>query len=368
VIVRPRAPTVAPLGTVLGGTHGPATRATFTRDGRGVVTLNEDGTRLWNAATGTLDEELPDPNHASSSVFPSPDLRTAAIVDPDGTVRLSGADRDEPGAVLPPENDHPTSLVWSSDGSTLAVGFAESTLLWRVHDPAHPRQIARLRPAGAADWGSYLSSVAFSPDDRRVVIVREYSGKATMFDATNGLRLRVFGLPSPNQTLSAVAFSPDGHTLAATVSRAFGGGGWRAVFFDVATGAVRARLPLPSSLYTGIAYARDGHRLVTLGVEWNPTATGKPGTVELWDTASLRAVGQPLVPPTAPRSPGGVFVQTSADGRRVVHGSFAGFAVVWDLDPARWEKLACGIAGRQLSHAEWRRYLPGRAYQPACRN
>ncbi len=369
VIVRPSAPTVAPLGKVLGRAHGPGTRATFTRDGRGVVTLNGvDGTRLWNAASGTLVEELPDPNHPSSYVFPSPDLRKAVILDPDGTVRLSDADRDEPGAVLPPEDDGLTSLAWSSDGSTLALGFAESTLLWRVHDPAHPRQIARLRPAGAVDVEPYLSSVAFSPDDRRVVIVREFAGKATMFDATNGRRLRVFGLPSPDQTLSAVAFSPDGHILAATVSRAFGGGGWRAVFFDVATGAVRARMPLPSSLYTGIAYARNGHRLVTLGVEWNPTATAKPGTVELWDTASLRAVGQPLVPPAAPRSPGGVFVQTSADGRRVVHGSLAGFAVVWDLDPARWKKLACGIAGRQLSRAEWRRYLPGRAYQPACRN
>ena len=61
-------------------------------------------------------------------------------------------------------------------------------------------------------------------------------------------------------------------------------------------------------------------------------------------------------------------MQTSADGGRVVHGSLAGFAVVWDLDPARWEKLACGIAGRQLTRAEWHRYLPGRDYDPACRN
>ena len=170
VIVRPRAPTVAPLGTVLGGTHGPATaRRRSPATAAASSPSTNDGTRLWNAATGALDEELPDPNHASSSVFPSPDLRKAAIVDPDGTVRLSGADRGEPGAVLPPEDDHPTSLVWSSDGSTLAVGFAESTLLWRVHDPAHPRQIARLRRSRSGRLGPYLSSVAFSPDDRRVV-------------------------------------------------------------------------------------------------------------------------------------------------------------------------------------------------------
>jgi DNA-binding SARP family transcriptional activator/WD40 repeat protein len=368
-ILRPSSRAVAPLGTVLGGTRGTTARATFTRDGRGVVTLNGvDGARLWNAASGALVRELPGPDHASSSVFPSPDLRKAVVLAHDGTLRISDAERDGRGAVLASEPDPVTSLTWSSDGSTLALGFAESTLLWRVDDPAHPRLIARLRAAGEPDVGPYLSSVAFSPDDRRVVVVREYSGKATMFDTTNGRRLRVFGLPSPGQTLSAVAFSPDGHTLAATVSSGLkGGAAWRVVFFDVATGAVRARMPLPAILYTGVAYARDGHRLVTLHVAKGSTATTDgAGTVELYDTATLRAIGEPLAVPAAPRTPGGIFVQTSADGRRVVHGGDAGFAVVWDLDPAHWTTLACRVAGRTLTRAEWRRYLPGRDYDPAC--
>jgi hypothetical protein len=56
----------------------------------------------------------------------------------------------------------------------------------------------------------------------------------------------------------------------------------------------------------------------------------------------------------------------SPDGRRVTNGTDEGFAVVWDLDRAHWEKLACRIAGRPLKRAEWQRYLPGRDYQPAC--
>jgi hypothetical protein len=126
-------------------------------------------------------------------------------------------------------------------------------------------------------------------------------------------------------------------------------------------------MPLPDILYTGIAYARGGHRLVTLHVALDLTApTSGAGTVELWDTATLRPVGEPLKVPASPRSPGGIFVQTSADGRRVVHGSVAGFAVVWDLNPQHWSSLACRIAGRSLTVAEWQRYLPGRDYRPAC--
>ena len=52
--------------------------------------------------------------------------------------------------------------------------------------------------------------------------------------------------------------------------------------------------------------------------------------------------------------------------------------IVWDLradrhgratdppDPSRWLRAACDVAGRDLSRVEWRRYLPGRTWQPTC--
>ena len=39
---------------------------------------------------------------------------------------------------------------------------------------------------------------------------------------------------------------------------------------------------------------------------------------------------------------------------------------VYPLDPARWLARACTVAGRDLTQAEWDRYLPDRPYRPVC--
>jgi hypothetical protein len=182
-----------------------------------------------------------------------------------------------------------------------------------------------------------------------------------MFDVATGRRRRAFGFDG--RIISDVAFSPNGRTLAAAIwpESAPRGGNGDAVFFDVATGRVRARLPV-TYYPNGIAYAQGGNRVVTLNVSL-PAIGDSPGasSLQVWDARTLRAIGVPVAIPAAAHS-----LDASSDGRRVTHGSAAGFAVVWDLDPGRWEALACRIAGRALTHAEWHRYLPGRDYEPAC--
>ena len=43
-----------------------------------------------------------------------------------------------------------------------------------------------------------------------------------------------------------------------------------------------------------------------------------------------------------------------------------GDAYLWDIRPESLIRHACGIAGRQLTRAEWDKLLPGRDYDPAC--
>ncbi len=114
-----------------------------------------------------------------------------------------------------------------------------------------------------------------------------------------------------------------------------------------------------------MAYGRDGNRIATINTRRAETASD-PGesSLRLWDTASLQPVGDALSFPGAhfdyePR------VVATRDGGRLVNGGLDA-AVVWDLEPSRWEVMACGIANRSLTRAEWDRFLPGRAYDPAC--
>jgi hypothetical protein len=41
-------------------------------------------------------------------------------------------------------------------------------------------------------------------------------------------------------------------------------------------------------------------------------------------------------------------------------------ALRYPMDPAVWLREACAVAGRDLTRAEWDRYVPGREWQPTC--
>jgi hypothetical protein len=40
--------------------------------------------------------------------------------------------------------------------------------------------------------------------------------------------------------------------------------------------------------------------------------------------------------------------------------------MLWHIDPASWPRTACTVAGRNLTKAEWNRYLPGEKYRRTC--
>jgi hypothetical protein len=86
---------------------------------------------------------------------------------------------------------------------------------------------------------------------------------------------------------------------------------------------------------------------------------------QLYDASTLEPIGTPF--PTGPIPVG--------DAARLIAVNRAGtvFAettdrdpVLWQVDPNRWLKIACRIAGRNLTNAEWRHYLPHRDYQRTC--
>jgi WD40 repeat protein len=150
----------------------------------------------------------------------------------------------------------------------------------------------------------------------------------------------------------ALAFSPDDTTLAIAYGTNLAGA---VAFHNVRTGALlRAKLATPTS--GGVEFLRGGSVVMTTS-----DLSGR-SIAQLWDAATLAPIGEPLSHPHH----GTYSLARSPDGTTAVDGTYAGVAQVWDVDIERWVATACRIAGRNLTRAEWRRYLPGQPYRRTC--
>jgi WD40 repeat protein len=56
----------------------------------------------------------------------------------------------------------------------------------------------------------------------------------------------------------------------------------------------------------------------------------------------------------------------SPDGRLLATGYDNQAVVLWDFRPETWMTVACEIAARNLTRAEWEQLLPGEPYRKTC--
>ena len=334
-----------------------------------------DGTvRLWNVADPAHPRPLGQPltigsGSAVSAVAFSPDGRTLASGNADGTVRLwNVADPAHPRPLGQPLTSGSGNVVYSvafsPDGRTLASGNGDGTVrLWNVADPAHPQPLGQPLTNGSINA---VSAVAFSPDGRTLAsgnddgTVRLWSLPLTVLTSATrrcggvqprrphaGQRQRrrhgpavecrrprapPAARPAPDhrqrRAVYAVAFSPDGRTLAS------GNDDGTVRLWNVADPAHPR--PLGQPLTSGsrqrhrrpfaVAFSPDGHTLAS---------GSSDGTVRLWnvaDPAHPRPLGQPL---TSGASNGVSAVAFSPDGRTLASGNGDGTVRLWNVaDPA----------------------------------
>ena len=234
-----------------------------------------------------------------------------------------------------------TTVAWDPHRPLLATSDPSNSIrFWDVSDPRRPVARRTLRAPGGSVW--------FSPDGRLLATADEFTTyTATVFDVATGKKLQTIG---GGTGLTEVTFTPDSRTLAAGISELNGG---KVVLYDTRTWHSRT-LVLPYAA-NGLAFVDGGARFVT-----STYMIG--GRVDLWDTATLQPVGESLTISTADS------YSAAADprGTKVVFGSFQGVTPVLDVDPHSWERTACRVVGRNLTRAEWARYLPGQAYRKTC--
>ncbi|HEX6579742.1 MAG TPA: AAA family ATPase [Actinomycetota bacterium] len=242
------------------------------------------------------------------------------------------------------------ALAFSPDGTLLAGGDdAGHVYLW---DAASHRVVGdpiEVPPDPQVEINGVLG-VAFSHD-------------GSMLAAAHGQNASVWRLPERELLFTvnvdegygrskAVAFSADDRILAT------GGGTGVVRFWEAATGAADGgasghAVPANACWIESLEFSPDGRTLLTSGCD---------GSARLFDASSRQEIGSPLQGP-GNESNSAVF---SPDGSRIFVAYRSGIGFVWNVTLGAWKEQACTVAGRNLTRAEWERYLPERPYELVC--
>jgi WD40 repeat protein len=361
----------APFATPIGqpGTPG---YAYFTSDGSKVLTLGPNGLQTWDPTTGAalpalLGGRFDAPTQIDNPVWPtfSPEGDLIAWGSRDGTVTLWDGTNGQRLGVLASGTTN-FDVAWAPRGHVLAVGGPGGRMtLWGLADPGHPVRLAHMTAPGFPP--AVTPRPLFSPDGRLVAAVPistvAFSAQLSLFDVSTGRPVRT--IRTATGLVDSADFSPDSRTLATNVWD-LGSGTSRIILWDVATGAARTTLFVPY-ITGGVAFVAGGRWLATPQLDTGAAVNGEPtgsAQVDIWDATTLLTIGEPLLVP----GDAALLLETGLAPYRLAMGTTSpnGTPTILDLDPAHWQTMACAFAGRNLTHAEWNQYLPGRPYQTTC--
>jgi WD40 repeat protein/energy-coupling factor transporter ATP-binding protein EcfA2 len=300
------------------------------------LALGHGRVSLWDLRGRRPLRNLENPGGNGGTVVAfSPDSRTVATDAGDGAVILWDAGTGRPRLVLDRPGPSPPAyeLAFSRDGRVLTSVLAPRSLSielgvtrWDVQTgiPLRSRLPTLYGPFSGAD------PVAFTPDGHKLVAASD-DETLDIVDLRDGRVLRT--RPSPVPLLKTVAVSPDGRVVAAagpdyTSARRNG-----IVLVDLATGRPLGRPWWVDGTVSALAFSRDGHtlgvgvddgrvafwdtarpgmasggmvighvaavRALSLGPGGQLASGGKDGTVILWDPAGRTALQQHLEHPGA---------------------------------------------------------------------
>ena len=318
-------------------------------NGRTVAAVERNGSvRLWNTRGGRPDGPPVVSRRALIDAAAFAGDHVLATGEEDGSVAFHDLTRPRPHAHLPRVRFNSLSVVAalaaSKDGKWAASIPNEGPIsIWNVK---------RRRKTGelALPLGSQGSAVAFAPNGETVAAATRatagFHGSLGLWNVSTRTRDgRLFG--AVLQNVSALAFSSNGRVLASAE-----GGIVR--LWDVAS-----RKPLGGVLRIGsqassLSFFSDGGTL----------AVGEPNGISLWDVTTRTRLGDVIPANGAVNT-----VAFSSDGRVLASdggGVFLWSPFLWSRQLDVFSRRLCRLAGRNLTPAEWRQYLPGEPYRQTC--
>ncbi|MEU3474154.1 AAA family ATPase [Rhodococcus sp. NPDC006774] len=287
----------------------------FSGDGVLIAAASSDNSsKVWDAASGTLQRTLPGPIEVTSLAF-APDRSSIVTASGDGITRIWPL----PGPALADAGDTIYQNPIGASGTRLLVGAgsrAPATTLWDVSDVEHP---VASEPLVVGDGMEQTGAVALTVDGTRAA-VGTTTGGFQLWDTTDLADPLALGtVRTATTSLTAVlVFDRTGTLLVASGQNSSDVSLWSLA--DPAT--PRALSTLEAGNYpAGMALSPDGSVLAIASVG---------GVVELWD------VGNPTEPRrTAVLGGFGSSVQAvaiSPDGRTLAAGSADRSIRLWDME------------------------------------
>jgi len=343
---------------------------------------------LWNVRDGLegrgTDIQTANSYHEAdvNKVAFSPDGRLLASAGDDSLIYIKDLTGDKSDVqVLTGHNWSVQDVVFDPNGKLLASSDSDGVIiLWDVE--TGQRVGEKLKHGVDVPW----FPLAFSPDGK-LLASGSSDGSVILWDTITGQQVgeTLFG---HSEIVMGLAFNPDGSILAS------GSADFNIILWDVAIGKKIITLPYLAQVQS-LLFTPDGNRLISGGFDamvriwdvetgdqihqlsghlgdvtdlaFNPDKTllasaSTDGNVILWDLQSLERIGHLSGSPASL-----IGVAFSPTESLVAAASRDDNVYLWETDIEAWKEFACFRANRNLTQAEWNRYIGSQeAYHLSC--